>query len=75
MAGITLTQAQGLLDLWITADQAVASGQSYTICGRSLTLANAGEITNKIQFYSGLVERLSRPNGGVRIQAVIPRDT
>jgi hypothetical protein len=72
MAGITLTQAEELLSLWIEADKAVATGQSYSIGGRSLTRANAAEITNKIKFYSNLVGSLSR--GGINLKRVVPRD-
>ncbi len=73
MAGMTETQAQELLDLWIAADKAVATGQSYTIGGRSLTRANAEEITNKIKFYSGLVAELGR-GGSATVRRVVPRD-
>lgn len=48
---ITLTQAQTALDAWIAADLAVAKGQSYTMNGRSLTLANAKEIREQIQYW------------------------
>jgi hypothetical protein len=41
---LTLTQAQTALDAWIAADLAVAKGQSYSMNGRSLTLANSKEI-------------------------------
>lgn len=59
MAGITLAQAQTQLDLWIAADTAVATGQSYTIGGRSLTRADAAEIRNNIIFWDSQVQRLS----------------
>ncbi len=48
---LTLTQAQTALDAWIAADLAVAKGQSYTMNGRSLTLANAKEIREQIQYW------------------------
>lgn len=48
---MTLTQAQTALDAWIAADLAVAKGQSYTMNGRSLTLANAKEIREQIQYW------------------------
>ncbi len=48
---LTLTQAQTALDAWIAADLAVAKGQSYTMNGRSLTLANANEIREQIQYW------------------------
>lgn len=48
---LTLTQAQTALDAWITADLAVAKGQSYSMNGRSLTLANSKEIREQIQYW------------------------
>ena len=47
---LTLTQAQTALDAWIAADLAVAKGQS-SMNGRSLTLANAKEIREQIQYW------------------------
>jgi hypothetical protein len=68
MAGITLDQAQAQLDLWLAADAAVAGGQSYSIGGRSLTRANAAEITNKIDYWNGWVNKLSRSSSGIRVR-------
>jgi hypothetical protein len=48
---LTLTQAQTALDAWIAADLAVAKGQSYSMNGRSLTLANSKEIREQIQYW------------------------
>ena len=48
---LTLLQAQTALDAWIAADLAVAKGQSYSMNGRSLTLANAKEIREQIQYW------------------------
>ena len=48
---LTLTQAQTALDAWIAADLAVAKGQSYSMNGRTLTLANAKEIREQIQYW------------------------
>ena len=48
---ITLSQAQTALDAWIAADLAVAKGQSYSMNGRSLTLANVKEIREQIQYW------------------------
>lgn len=59
MAGITLAQAEAQLAAWLEADAAVARNQSYSIAGRSLTRADAGEITDKIKFWQGRVDRLS----------------
>lgn len=64
MAGITLATAQAQLDLWLAADAAVASGQSYSIKDRSLTRADAGEITQKIEYWNGWVQKLQRAARG-----------
>lgn len=64
MPGITLAAAQAQLDLWLAADAAVASGQSYSIKDRSLTRADAGEITRKIDYWNNWVQKLSRSAGG-----------
>ena len=48
---LTLTQAQTALDAWIAADLSVAKGQSYSMNGRTLTLANSKEIREHIQYW------------------------
>jgi Flp pilus assembly protein TadG len=70
MAGITLAQAEAQLTAWLAADSAVAGGQAYSIAGRSLTRANAKEITAKIEFWDQKVKTLSR--GGRAIKGVTP---
>lgn len=72
MAGLTKEQAEELLELWVKAEKAVATGQSYSIGGRSLTRADAKDITDKIKFYSKLCNQLER--GGKRVQRVFPND-
>jgi len=59
MAGITLAQAEAQLALWIAADTAVATGQSYSVGGRQLTRADAREIRENIIFWDSQVRRLS----------------
>jgi len=70
MAGITQAQAEAKLAEWLAADTAVASGQSYTISGRTLTRANAKEIRENIEFWDRKVQRLSR--GGIRVTEGVP---
>ena len=72
MAGITLAQAETQLALWLAADTAVASGQSYTIAGRSLTRADAAIIQSNIKFWDQQVQRLDR--GGIRVRGVTTID-
>ena len=70
MAGITLTQAETQLALWLEADAAVATGQAYTIGGRSLTRANAREIRENITYWDKKVQRLTQ--GGLRMKFGTP---
>lgn len=79
MTAYTLEQAQAQLDMWLAADAAVAKGQSYMIQGttgaRSFTRADAATITEKIKFWRGEVDRLSRSasRGGIRVRGAVPR--
>lgn len=64
MAGITLDQAQAQLDLWIGASAAVARKQSYSIAGRSLTLADAADIRSNVEYWNNQVQKLSAAASG-----------
>ncbi len=64
MAGITLEQAQAQLTVWLEADAKVAAGQSYTIAGRSLTRADAADITAKIDYWNNKVVSLTQSAQG-----------
>ncbi len=48
---ITLQQAQTHLDAWLAANLAVAKGKSYSMNGRSLTLADVEEIQKQIAYW------------------------
>jgi len=65
MAGITLAQAETHLSTWLTADEAVAKGQSFSISGKTYTRADAQVIRENIEFWDRYVKRLSR--GGIKI--------
>lgn len=63
MAGITLSQAEAQLAVWIAASTAVASGQEYEIetgnGRRKLRRADSDSIQKQIVFWDGWVKRLS----------------
>ena len=59
---VTLTHAKAALDAWLAADLAVAKGQSYSMNGRSLTLANSREIREQIQYWERRVATLESVN-------------
>ncbi len=74
MAGITLAQAEAQLASWIAASTAVASGQSYSMGERSLTLTNAAEIRKSIEFWDAKVSELTASAGGSgrKIRGITP---
>lgn len=72
MAGITQAQADAQLTLWLAADAAVASGQSYAMGGRSLTRANAAEIRQNIEFWDRKARQLSTGRVGPTLRGVTP---
>ena len=71
----TLEEAQNQLAIWIEAESAVATGQSYRIGTRQLTRASLREISERIKYWRAEVERLK--NGrkpGMRVMRAVPRD-
>lgn len=74
MASLSLAQARTQLQLWIEADAAVATGQSYKIGTRALTRADARAITDKIKFWRAEVDKLENCRRGARVMRAVPRD-
>ena len=70
MAGLSLTQVEAKLTLWLAAEEKIAEGQAYTIGDRSLTRADLGLIAERINFYNNQVKHLSR--GGIRYRRGVP---
>lgn len=69
MAGITLAQAQAKLDMWLAAEEALATSQSYEIevegNRRQLTRADLKTVAARITFWNSKVVALSRSASGV----------
>lgn len=75
MPAWTLQEAKTSLALWLEAEAAVATGQSYKIGTRSLTRADLSQIADRIKFWRNEVERLEcgrKP--GARVFRGVPRD-
>ncbi|MCK5641825.1 MAG: hypothetical protein KAJ19_13565 [Gammaproteobacteria bacterium] len=64
MAGITQAQAEAKLAIWLAAEEKVASGQAYSIAGRSLTRADLKSIRETIEYWDKKVISLSRGTSG-----------
>lgn len=75
MSWITLDEAREHLKIWLDAEKAVATGQSYKIGTRSLTRANLSDIADRIKYWRNEVARLeSGAGGGARVLRAVPRD-
>lgn len=75
MATWTLAKAQKLLDAWIAADLALASGQTASVGQVTVTRADATSVAKSIAFWRREVERLTAGRtSGARIVRVVPRD-
>jgi hypothetical protein len=60
MSGITLVQAQGILDSLIIAQAAGVTGfSSVSIAGRTVTYSSAADLIALINYWSRVVNRLS----------------
>lgn len=75
MSWIALDEAKEHLKIWLEAEKAVATGQSYKIGTRSLTRANLSDIADRIKYWRNEVARLeSGAGGGARVLRAVPRD-
>lgn len=76
MAGLTLAQAEAQLAKYLTAEEAVLSGQSYRLdaggTSRWVTRADLEFIQAGITIWDGRCKRLSRSTG-IPVREVIPR--
>lgn len=75
MAGLALEHAEAQLILWLAADAAVSSNQSYTVdtggSKRTLTRADAAEVRRNIDYWDGWCRKLSPGvSGRTGIQAM-----
>lgn len=60
MARYTLEQAREMRDLWLGAEKAVTTGQSYAIAGRSLTRASMAEIRTQLTYWNNQLDQAQR---------------
>lgn len=71
MAGITLSQAQDKLDAYMAAEDAVLTGQEYSIGSKRLTRADLKDIRAGIAMWEQRVIRLAS-GGGIRLRRAVP---
>lgn len=70
----TLDEARENLKMWLDAEKAVATGQSYQIGTRRLTRANLSDIAARINFWRNEVAKLESGRTGMRVMRAVPFD-
>ena len=72
----TLPEAREMLELWKSAERALASGQvtSYRIGSRECTLVDLEDIRAAITYFGTVVDSLSGKVRTKRVTRVVPRD-
>ncbi|MBU5672634.1 DUF6148 family protein [Paenibacillus brevis] len=61
MPKITLEEARLNYQTWRAAELALATGQSYSIAGRSLTRVDMPTILERIRYWGRIVDELENP--------------
>ena len=70
----TVKFCQGRLDMWLSAEEALATSQSYKMGSRQLTRADLSTVRKSITYWENELEKAK--NGGRRRKMfkVVPRD-
>lgn len=73
----TVAQCNERLQIWLDAESAIASGQSYMIDNRRLERANLAQVREQIKFWQNeLAKAQASANGRNRRRTIriVPRD-
>lgn len=76
MAGITKEQAEAKLQMWMEAEEKIASGQGYSIGDRRLARADLYKVRGEIEYWNNKVKELeaAEQSGRNRMYRFVPRD-
>lgn len=73
----TVTQCNERLQIWLDAEEKIASGQSYTIDNRRLDRANLAQVREQIKFWQNELSKAQATvygRGRRRTIRIVPRD-
>ncbi len=76
ISAYSLQEALEMLELWKSAEKALASGQvtSYRVGTRECTLIDLEDIRAAINYFANLVDALNGTVRTKRVTRVVPRD-
>lgn len=73
----TIEECRQRLQIWLDAEEAIASNQSYSIDNRRLERANLSQVREQIKFWRNELSRaeaVASGKGRRRITRIVPRD-
>ncbi|WP_312117933.1 DUF6148 family protein [Brevibacillus reuszeri] len=74
MPRMTVEEAKAMYKLWSDAERALASAQSYTIAGRSLTRADMGTVLERKKYYGRIIDELETGRRRSKVRSITPFD-
>ena len=75
MGQITATEAKEMLNLWLEAERAVATGKSYRFGSRQLQRCDLSEIREAQKYWRNQLAQAESGRGrGMRVLQGVPRD-
>jgi hypothetical protein len=74
MPRMTLAEAQAMYKLWTDAEIALATGQSYSIAGRSLTRVDMSTVLERKKYYGRICSELETGRRRSKVRSITPFD-
>lgn len=74
MPKMTLEEARTMYKLWHDAEIALASAESYSIAGRSLTRVDMGTVLERKKYYGRIVDELETGRRRTKVRSITPFD-
>lgn len=74
MPRMTLVEAEAMYKLWHDAEIALATGQSYSIAGRSVVRIGIDTILERKKYYSRICDELKTGRRRSKVRGITPFD-
>ncbi|GED35068.1 hypothetical protein BCE02nite_62090 [Brevibacillus centrosporus] len=74
MPRMTLEEARAMYKLWSDAERALASSQSYTFAGKSLTRSDMSTVLERKKYYGRICDELETGRRRSKVRSITPFD-
>lgn len=71
---MTIEEAKSMYNLWLEAEKALATGQSYSIAGRSLTRTDMATVLERKKYYGRICDELQTGRRRTKVRSFTPFD-